>query len=79
VALFDLTWEVGMPVVLAEVALPDLPFVWRGSGCHPSRDVALSRALTEAAQSRLTYIAERATTSSCSPARRRSATRRPAS
>jgi len=57
VAIFDLTWEAGVPVVLAEVALPDLPFVWRGSGCHPSRDVALSRALTEAAQSRLTYIA----------------------
>lgn len=27
-----------------------------GAGCHPSRSVALSRALTEAAQSRLTYI-----------------------
>ncbi len=57
VALFDLTWEAGVPVTLAEVALPDLPFVWRGSGCHPAREVALSRALTEAAQSRLTYIA----------------------
>lgn len=57
VALWDLTWEVGVPVVLAEMALPDLPHVWRGSGCHPSPEVALSRALTEAAQSRLTYIA----------------------
>lgn len=28
-----------------------------GSGCHPSRAVALSRALTEAAQARTTYIA----------------------
>jgi YcaO-like protein with predicted kinase domain len=28
-----------------------------GSGCHPSRPVALSRALTEAAQARTTYIA----------------------
>jgi len=28
-----------------------------GAGCHPSRDVALSRAMTEAAQSRLTVIA----------------------
>jgi YcaO-like protein with predicted kinase domain len=28
-----------------------------GSGCHPSREVALLRALTEAAQSRTTYIA----------------------
>ena len=29
----------------------------RGYGCHPSRAVALARALTEAAQGRLTYIA----------------------
>jgi ribosomal protein S12 methylthiotransferase accessory factor len=28
-----------------------------GSGCHPDRSIALSRALTEAAQTRLTYIA----------------------
>jgi len=28
-----------------------------GSGCHPDRAIALSRALTEAAQTRLTYIA----------------------
>lgn len=57
VAVRDLTWEAGVPVVLTEVALPDLPYVWRGSGCHPSREVALARALTEAVQSRLTYIA----------------------
>src|SRR5581483_10381453 len=30
---------------------------WHGAGCHPDRTVALSRALTEAAQVRLTYIA----------------------
>ncbi|MGW4799681.1 YcaO-like family protein [Nonomuraea sp. NPDC004297] len=35
----------------------DYPVVFRGSGCHPDSDVALSRALTEAAQSRLTAIA----------------------
>ena len=28
-----------------------------GAGCHPNRDIALSRALTEAAQARTTYIA----------------------
>jgi YcaO-like protein with predicted kinase domain len=28
-----------------------------GSGCHPSRSIALLRALTEAAQTRLTFIA----------------------
>jgi ribosomal protein S12 methylthiotransferase accessory factor len=29
---------------------------FRGAGCHPNRAVALGRALTEAAQTRLTYI-----------------------
>jgi YcaO-like protein with predicted kinase domain len=29
---------------------------FRGAGCHPSRAIALTRALTEAAQVRLTYI-----------------------
>ncbi|HVR99467.1 MAG TPA: YcaO-like family protein, partial [Thermoanaerobaculia bacterium] len=53
----DLTWELGLPVFLVDLAAPDLCWVWRGSGCHTSPDVALSRALTEAAQSRLTYIA----------------------
>jgi len=55
-ALWDATWEAGLPVVVAELVAPDLPHVWRGSGCHPSPEVALSRALSEAAQSRLTYI-----------------------
>jgi ribosomal protein S12 methylthiotransferase accessory factor len=31
-------------------------YVTTGSGCHSTREVALARALTEAAQSRLTYI-----------------------
>jgi YcaO-like protein with predicted kinase domain len=30
---------------------------FHGSGCHPDRGIALARALTEAAQTRLTYIA----------------------
>jgi ribosomal protein S12 methylthiotransferase accessory factor len=29
---------------------------FRGAGCHPNRGIALARALTEAAQIRLTYI-----------------------
>ncbi len=56
VALWDVTWEAGVPVVVADLAGPDFPHVWRGSGCHPDPAVALSRALTEAIQSRLTYI-----------------------
>ncbi|HBL26586.1 MAG TPA: hypothetical protein DD490_07110 [Acidobacteria bacterium] len=55
-AVHDATWEVGVPTIVADLVLPDLPHVFRGSGCHPSPAVALSRALTEAAQSRLTYI-----------------------
>jgi len=55
-ALWDVTWEAGVPVVVADLAGPDFPHVWRGSGCHPDPSVALSRALTEAIQSRLTYI-----------------------
>ncbi len=56
VALWDYTWEAGVAVVVADLAGPDFPRVWRGSGCHPDPSVALSRALTEAIQSRLTYI-----------------------
>jgi ribosomal protein S12 methylthiotransferase accessory factor len=56
-AIHDLTWEAGLPVVQADAVAPDIANVWRGFGCHPSSTVALSRALTEAAQSRLTYIA----------------------
>jgi ribosomal protein S12 methylthiotransferase accessory factor len=57
IALYDITWEVGVPVLIADLVAPDLPNVWRGCGCHPDPDIALSRALTEAAQARLTYIA----------------------
>lgn len=56
-ALYDITWELGVPVTIADAVADDLPNVWRGSGCHPDPAVALSRALTEAAQARLTYIA----------------------
>ena len=56
-AIYDASWEVGLPCLIADLVLPDIPNIWRGSGCHLAREVALSRALTEAAQSRLTYIA----------------------
>ncbi|GAB5376065.1 MAG: YcaO-like family protein [Acuticoccus sp.] len=59
VALFDATSDVGLPVFAALIAegdggdaAPELGF-----GCHPAPEVALSRALTEAAQARLTFIA----------------------
>lgn len=56
VALWDITWEAGVPTMMADLVAPDLANVWRGSGCHPSPRVAVSRAVTEAAQARLTYI-----------------------
>lgn len=59
VAAFDATSDVGVPVFAALIAdatggeaAPELGF-----GCHPAPEVALSRALTEAAQARLTFIA----------------------
>lgn len=56
-AMYDITWQDGLPTAFAKLVASDLPVVWHGSGCHTSPEVALSRALTEAAQSRLTFIA----------------------
>jgi YcaO-like protein with predicted kinase domain len=60
VSIWDMTSSVGIPVYYC--ALDDSnPFGalprFGGSGCHLSKVIALSRALTEAAQSRLTFIA----------------------
>lgn len=63
VAVWDVTSDVGVAAFHVELAessarLPLFsPIVASGSGCHPTRGVALARALTEAAQSRLTGIA----------------------
>jgi ribosomal protein S12 methylthiotransferase accessory factor len=63
VVAWDVTSDVRVPVVRVIVldtdtdpALAPSPASF-GSGCHPDPDVALLRALTEAAQSRLTAIA----------------------
>ncbi len=62
VVAWDLTTDVGLPVFSATIVdrrsdvLRRLPAAI-GGGSHPDRGVALSRALTEAAQSRLTLIA----------------------
>jgi YcaO-like protein with predicted kinase domain len=62
VAAWDMTSDVGVPAFLCSVG----ERLWnplravgtaRGYGCHPDRAIALRRALTEAAQSRLTRIA----------------------
>jgi ribosomal protein S12 methylthiotransferase accessory factor len=61
--LVDLTTDIGLPVIEAHIVdrtgdsvMKPIPGS-RGSGCHPDRSVAAVRALTEAAQVRLTGIA----------------------
>jgi YcaO-like protein with predicted kinase domain len=61
VAVWEITSDVGMPAFLCRI-LQEAPPPYNdyrpasGMGCHPARNIALSRALTEAAQSRLTFI-----------------------
>lgn len=59
--VFDVTSDVGIPAFVCDLSEePDALLGlrgFRGAGCHPDRAVALSRALTEAAQIRLTHIA----------------------
>lgn len=57
--IWDITSDVGLPcyiclVMGGESDWADPEF---GAGCHASREIALCRALTEAAQARATYIA----------------------
>jgi YcaO-like protein with predicted kinase domain len=56
--IWDITTDVGVPAffALSVEERPDGLEVETGSGCHPSREVALSRAVTEVAQTRLTRI-----------------------
>ncbi|MDR3435527.1 YcaO-like family protein [Telmatospirillum sp.] len=62
VGVWDITTDIGLPVFVSTLvdrqgnALGQ-HYSSHGSGCHPTREVALLRALTEAAQTRLTYIA----------------------
>ncbi len=61
VAAWDITSDVGIPAFTCRIADRDqAPAVpahdAEGMGCHPDRNVALLRALTEAAQSRLGHI-----------------------
>ena len=61
VGIWDVTSNVGIPSFLCRI-IPDQPPPLSdirpssGMGCHLSKDIALLRALTEAAQSRLTFI-----------------------
>ena len=49
--------RVGIPCFSCRIWSPEFPVFAEGSGAHSSPEVALSRAVTEAAQSRLTTIA----------------------
>jgi ribosomal protein S12 methylthiotransferase accessory factor len=62
VAVWESTSDVGIPVFLCQIADSSRSAVRplygaHGTGCHPQRHVALLRALTEAAQCRLGWIA----------------------
>jgi YcaO-like protein with predicted kinase domain len=62
VAVWEMTTDVGLAAFRCTIAerLSDPShffYTAPGAGCHPTREVALSRALTEAAQTRLTFIA----------------------
>jgi ribosomal protein S12 methylthiotransferase accessory factor len=59
--VWDVTSDVGVAAFVCDIpATSDSQLAglrrFRGAGCHPNRAIALARALTEAAQIRLTYI-----------------------
>ena len=62
VRICNATTDLGVPVFFCQIrdapgGDPGRLGRFPGSGCHPDRAIALVRALTEAAQTRLTYIA----------------------
>lgn len=61
VAVWEITSDIGIAVFACLIVPRDDRAMWHssvamGHGCHPAREVALARALTEAAQARLTVI-----------------------
>jgi YcaO-like protein with predicted kinase domain len=61
IGIWDITSDIGLPAFLVRVIPRDKPPFCNiapasGFGCHPDRNLSLIRALTEAAQSRLTFI-----------------------
>jgi YcaO-like protein with predicted kinase domain len=62
VRLWNVTTDIGIAAFLCDIRDPSAGEPRRlrhfhGAGCHPDRAIALARSLTEAAQTRLTYIA----------------------
>ncbi|HXV24205.1 MAG TPA: YcaO-like family protein [Alphaproteobacteria bacterium] len=58
VVVWDITTDIGVPAFqcLLIDRTGEIGHLGQGAGCHPTREVALLRALTEAAQVRTTYI-----------------------
>ncbi|SED51121.1 ribosomal protein S12 methylthiotransferase accessory factor [Rhizobiales bacterium GAS188] len=58
IGVFDITTDVGVAAFQCLIVdrVEELGHIGTGAGCHPSREIALLRALTEAAQVRMTYI-----------------------
>jgi YcaO-like protein with predicted kinase domain len=62
VAIWETTSDIGIPSFLCQISNQSSDSIhaihsFTGMGCHPAREVALMRALTEAVQCRLTLIA----------------------
>ncbi|HEX7587607.1 MAG TPA: YcaO-like family protein [Anaerolineae bacterium] len=61
IRIWDVTSDIGIAAFVCDIPAEDETSSglrrFRGAGCHPDRGVALARAMTEAAQIRLTYIA----------------------
>jgi YcaO-like protein with predicted kinase domain len=57
-AVWNVTSDIGVPtfVCLASDRLEQIAHIGQGAGCHPTREIALLRALTECMQVRMTYI-----------------------
>jgi ribosomal protein S12 methylthiotransferase accessory factor len=58
VTVWNTTTDLGVPAFYCLITDREkrLEHIGEGAGCHPARDVALLRALSEAAQTRMTYI-----------------------
>jgi len=56
VEVCEITNALGVPAYAANIWSEDIPVLFGGFGCHPDAEVALTRAMMEAAQSRLTAV-----------------------
>ncbi|MEU7617942.1 YcaO-like family protein [Micromonospora rifamycinica] len=56
VEVCDITNSIGVPCYAASVWSPDLPVTFGGFGCHVDPEIAVGRAMSEAAQSRLVMV-----------------------